>query len=399
MPHPQRVRLGRMTRMPVSWIRVVAVVFAVSWGANQFAPMQLVYRETVGLTSTAFTAMLGSYALGLIPSLLYFGRLSDRRGRRPVVRPMIGVTVLSTIVLALGADMPALLYLGRVLAGVASGMAFTAGGAWIKELSDSPGSGARRTAVALSAGFGCGALFAGLIAQWLPAPDVLPYLVHLAMMAVTGVLVWTVPETRTRVEDFAPQTMPVIRQRWFLAGVAPWAPWVFGTATVAFATLPPHVADVTGSLSVAFTGSTAALTLWTGVAVQPTARRLAGRGDKVPVGVGVGLGCLGFALAAVALGTGGVVSVILIVAAAVLLGSCYGMLLVSGLVIVENRTPPGGDLSTATAVYYCFVYLGFAVPLLLTLTSPTVGLTIAAGLMVTGYVIASLQARKVPQNA
>ncbi|MET0317292.1 MAG: MFS transporter, partial [Rhodococcus fascians] len=172
--------------MPVSWMRVVAVVFAVSWGANQFAPMQLVYRDTSGLTSTAFTAMLGTYALGLIPSLLYFGRLSDRVGRRAIVRPMVGVAMVSTVILALGADMPGLLYLGRVLAGVASGMAFTAGGAWIKELSDSPGAGARRTAVALSAGFGCGALFAGLIAQWLPMPDVLPYLVHLVMMVATG---------------------------------------------------------------------------------------------------------------------------------------------------------------------------------------------------------------------
>ncbi|OZC49353.1 MFS transporter [Rhodococcus sp. RS1C4] len=377
-----------MTGMPVSWMRVVAVVFAVSWGANQFAPMQLVYRDTSGLTSTAFTAMLGTYALGLIPSLLYFGRLSDRVGRRAIVRPMVGVAMVSTVILALGADMPGLLYLGRVLAGVASGMAFTAGGAWIKELSDSPGAGARRTAVALSAGFGCGALFAGLIAQWLPMPDVLPYLVHLVMMVATGASVWRVPETRARAVERKAPTAGVVGQSWFIAGVAPWAPWVFGTATVAFATLPPHVSDVTGSLSVAFTGAVAALTLWTGVAVQPTARRLAGRGAMIPVATGVTFGCVGFASAAAALATTGAVSLGLIVLACVLLGSCYGMLLVSGLMIVENNIPVGGDLSSAVAVYYCFVYLGFAVPLLLSLAAPTLGLTVAAVLMVGGFAVA-----------
>src|SRR5690606_39112711 len=111
----------------------------------------LVYRDELGLGSGSFTAMLGSYVLGLIPALLWFGRLADRIGRRPVIRAMIPVSVLSSIVLLLGTDVPALLYLGRILAGLASGMAFGPGTAWMKELSGGPGVGARRAAVSLSA--------------------------------------------------------------------------------------------------------------------------------------------------------------------------------------------------------------------------------------------------------
>lgn len=168
------------------WVRLAAALFAVSWGANQFAPMQLVYREHLGLGNGSFTAMLASYVVGLVPALLYFGRVSDRFGRRAVILPMIPVGIVSSLVLIAGAAVPDLLYLGRVLAGLASGMAFGAGTAWMKELSSTApsGAGARRAAVSLSAGFGCGALFAGVIAQWLPAPELLPYLVHIALMLV-----------------------------------------------------------------------------------------------------------------------------------------------------------------------------------------------------------------------
>ncbi len=123
------------------WARLSFAVFAVSWGANQFAPMQLVYREHLGLGSGSFAAMLGSYIIGLIPALLYFGRVADRIGRRPVILAMVPVSIVSSVVLLLGAELPLLLYLGRILAGLASGMAFGAGTAWMKELSADAGAG------------------------------------------------------------------------------------------------------------------------------------------------------------------------------------------------------------------------------------------------------------------
>lgn len=372
-----------------SWARLAFAVFAVSWGANQFAPMQLVYRDHLALGSGSFTAMLGSYIVGLIPALLWFGRVADRTGRRPVIRAMIPVSIVSSIVLLFGADMPGLLYLGRILAGLASGMAFGAGTAWMKELSAGPGVGARRAAVSLSAGFGCGALFAGLIAQWLPAPDRLPYLVHIALMTMALLLVWAVPD------DHAPRT---VRGSWRLTalssarfrwGVVPWAPWVFGCATVSFVTMPPLVSDRVSDVSVAFTGAVAALTLLTGASVQPWARRITRRGEDRGVRTGVGLGVFGFMSAMIAVVVEGPGAVIAVLAAAVLFGAGYGLLLVSGLVTVENITPPD-QLAQTVAVFYCLIYLGFAVPFLVSLAAPHIGygtcLAIAAATMLLALV-------------
>lgn len=356
------------------WARLSFAVFAVSWGANQFAPMQLVYREHLGLGSGSFTAMLGSYILGLIPALLYFGRVADRIGRRPVILAMVPVSIVSSVVLLLGAELPLLLYLGRVLAGLASGMAFGAGTAWMKELSvdAGPGVGARRAAVSLSAGFGCGALFAGLIAQWLPAPEVLTYVVHIALMAVALVLVWPVPDghmPRTVQGSWRLSILSNPRFRW---GVVPWAPWVFGCATVSFVTLPPLVSDSVSELSIAFTGTIAALTLLTGALIQPWARRMARHDETLGVRIGVGIGVLGFAAGAGTAYADGPWSVVVILAAAVLLGAGYGILLISGLVAV-GHIAPADELAQSVAVFYCLIYLGFAVPFVIALAAPHIG--------------------------
>ncbi|WP_068162007.1 MFS transporter [Rhodococcus phenolicus] len=355
-----------------SWARVAFAVFAVSWGANQFAPMQLVYRDHLGLGSDSFTAMLGSYVVGLIPALLWFGRLADRIGRRPVIRAMIPVSIASSIVLLLGAHTPALLYPGRILAGLASGMAFGAGTAWMKELSKGPGVGARRAAVSLSAGFGCGALFAGLIAQWLPAPDHVPYIVHITLMVVALVAVWGVHDGHVPRTARGSRHLSALASRRFRWGVVPWAPWVFGCATVSFATMPPIVSDRVSGVAVAFTGAVAALTLLTGAVIQPWARRITRDGEDRGVRAGIGLGVSGFAAATVAVVVDGPGAVVAVLVAAVLFGAGYGILLVSGLVIVENITPPD-QLAQTVAVFYCLIYLGFAVPFLVSLAAPHIG--------------------------
>lgn len=354
------------------WVRPAFAVFAVSWGANQFAPMQLVYRDTLGLGSDSFTAMLGSYVVGLIPALLVFGRVADRVGRRPVIRAMIPVSIVSSIVLYFGADVPALLYVGRILAGLASGMAFGAGTAWMKELSEGPGIGARRAAVSLSAGFGCGALFAGLLAQWLPAPDRLPYVVHIGLMMLALALVWAVPEKRVVRPAGASLRVTALSSSRFRFGVVPWAPWVFGCATVSFATMPPLVAESVSDVSVAFTGTIAALTLLTGAAVQPWARRIALHGEDRSVWTGAGIGAAGFGVAAVTVFLDGSAAVATTVLTALLLGAGYGILLVSGLVIVEELAPPH-ELAQTVAVFYCLIYLGFAVPFVIALVAPHIG--------------------------
>ena len=348
-----------------AWLRVAAALFAVGWGANQFASLLLVYREENGASGEVVTALFGAYALGLIPALLVVAPISDRIGRRKVMRPVLVLSVVATVVLLVGGDNLVVLFLGRLAAGVASGAAFAPGTAWVKELSaDGPsGTGARRATLALSAGFGSGPLVAGVAAQWLPSPTVLPYVPHLVLMVFVIAIAWNAPEplmVRSHDETRrASEVLQVMRSRPFALGITLTAPWVFGAAATGFTTVPAFV-DI-GLAPIAVTGALCGLTLWTGVAVQPLGRRI---GDpRLVITAGLGAAAAGL-FAGLLLATTG--AAWLVLPAAVLLGTAYGLILVGGLTTVEGLAH-ADDLGTLNAVFYSLTYVGFAAPLLSTL--------------------------------
>lgn len=352
------------TRVP-AWLRVAAALFAVGWGANQFAAMLLVYREEDGASSEAVTALFGAYAVGLIPALLIVAPISDRIGRRRVMRPVLVLSLIATVILLVGGDNLAVLLLGRLLAGIASGAAFAPGSAWVKELSADgpPGTGARRATLALSAGFGSGPLVAGIVGQWLPGPTVLPYVPHLVLMLVVIAIAWHAPE------PFVPRSKDEPRRRsevWeattsrrFVLGIMLTAPWVFGAAATSFATIPTF-ADI-GIAPIAVIGALTGLTLWTGVAVQPLGKKL--HDPRLIIVVGLVAAAAGL-LAGLLLAASG--TAWLVLPAAILLGMAYGLILVGGLTTVESLAHPD-DLGTLNAVFYSLTYVGFAAPLLSTL--------------------------------
>src|SRR6202050_2016866 len=188
---------------PRAWLPVAAALLGIGWGANQITPMLLVYRHALGLGTGTLEAAFGVYALGLSPGLLLAGPLSDTRGRRAVVVPAVAMSLVASVLLTGATLSVALLFAGRLLAGVSSGAAVGAGTAWLRETSLPPlgrasdHTAARRAAVAMTSGFALGPLVAGLVAQWAPSPTVLPYLPHLAVMAVVLVALRDAPETVT----------------------------------------------------------------------------------------------------------------------------------------------------------------------------------------------------------
>ena len=186
------------------WMAVAAILVGAGWGSNQFTPMLLVYRHALGLGAGSLEAMFGVYALGLIPGLFIAGPLSDARGRRLPVLGAAAASLLGSLLLIAGARSPALLYLARFVVGLGSGAAFSAGTAWLRELSLLPpgnadsAQAARRAAVAMTTGFAVGPLVSGLLAQWGPASRVLPYLPHVAfMVAALFAAARLAPETIT----------------------------------------------------------------------------------------------------------------------------------------------------------------------------------------------------------
>ncbi len=380
------------TRRLAPWMVAAGAMFAVAWGANQFSSLLLAYRLHTGMSQSTADALFGVYALGLIPALLVLGPISDARGRRGIVRAACVLSALASVALIAGEHAVGLLYLGRFLAGLCSGAAFAAGTAWVKELSVAPfdrdagqSAGARRAAIALSAGFGLGPLVAGLLAQWAPHPLLVAYVPHLVVITVALLLLAPAPETvvdRRPIPRLATLLrVPSAAHVRFRSIVAPSAPWVFVAPSISFAVLPGLVADRTGSFQVGFAALIAGLTLALGVLIQPLARRLDAVADVRGTLAGlaaVAAGVLLGALADVAH------SWPLVVPAAVALGCGYGLCLVSGLLEIQ-RLAARDDLASLTAIFYALTYIGFAAPIVFAelerVTTATVLLLVTAGLI------------------
>ena len=353
-------------RSPHAWIRIAFAMFAVGWGANQFSPMLIVYRHELRLTAGEMAGLFLVYALTLIPGLLIGGPASDRFGRRPVVWPFVALSPLATLLLVLEPRSLAMIAVGRALAGLCSGVVFGAATAWVQDVSpdEGPGKGlsVRRSALALTGGFGLGPVVAAVLAQWARDPLVVPYLPHLVIgIAAAAVLAGT-PE-RSAERPGRPQPAgrrwppAALRTRRFWLAVAPGSPLVFGSVALAIVVLPEEVTSAR-TLSAGFAGLMTALSFAAGVAVQPFARRL----PDMLAGAVAGLVC---AAAGAAVGIAAVASAdrVLAGAAALLLGLAYGLCLVSGLRQAEHMAGPD-ERGAVIACYYALAYLGFATPYL-----------------------------------
>ncbi|MBT2207601.1 MFS transporter [Actinomadura sp. NEAU-AAG7] len=340
---------------------VASIMFGVGWGANQFASLLGLYSGRLHLGDGAAQAMFGIYALGLVPGLVLGGPASDRLGRRRIALPFASVSALVTLVLMAGATAPALLYVGRFLAGIVTGAVLATGTAWAKELS--PRSGTRLTALAVSAGFGAGPLVASLVAQWAPDPLVTAYVPHLLIMVAAVPLAFRVRETSVRrpkpVEGRGPRLGGVGRAR-FWQVVAPVAIWTFTAPVTAFAVLPTRVP--VRHLPIVYSGVMTALTLAAGMAAQPVARRLEGRHPRLVARTGLAGIISGLVAAAL---TVGLEQPALNAVAALLLGGGYGFVLNYSLTEVARMARPG-ELAGLTAAAYALVYVGMFTPLVLT---------------------------------
>ena len=381
--------------------RVALLLFAVAWGANHFVPLLLVYRARLELSSVELAVLFGVYALGLVPGLLLAGPLSDWLGRRTVVLPASVVALAGTCILACGACAASgtegfvVLLAGRFVVGLGAGATFSAGTAWVQDLAASEplGTGARRATVALSGGFGGGPLVAGILAQWLPWPMVLPFVVHGAVLVSSiAAVAWPggpagesaspphlasplasprhlaspLASPRHLASPLAPRSLDSRRLPAGFAGVAVVAPWVFVFPSVAGAVIPALVRAKIGAFAVVFAGVTIGATLLCGVLVQPMLRPWPRRRVSA---FGLAAGAAGLLCGAVAARE---VSPAAALLAALLLGAGYGGCLIAGLQFIEASTTfeTRGRL---TGLYYALTYLGFASPLALAQVARVIG--------------------------
>lgn len=374
------------------WLPVALALLLVGWGANQFASMLAFYQQTFGFTRIEVTSMLGIYVGGLIPALLLGGQISDRLGRKGTSLAALAITVIASVAMIFGSQFAFLLYLGRFLAGVATGAAMAAATAWVKELSQgqwdphaTAGVGARRASLFSTAGFWLGPVASGLIANFAPWPEVVPYLVHILLCIPLFFLVAKVPglhehatSTQQSLRDVPAYVSPEAQQR-FRRVVAPGAFWVFGAGTIGFAVVPSLFSNL-GDHALLYSTSAVALTLGFGVAVQPLARKLDSLHSARASIVALSMSLLGLLVAwGTALGQWPWAGLL----ACCLLGAGYGLMLVAGLLETQRLSSPQ-RLGAATGKFYTLAYGAYLTPTILaflTLWFPLMSLLLVVILM------------------
>jgi len=139
------------------------------------------------------------------------------------------------------------------------------------------------------------------------------------------------------------------------------APWVFGAAGVSYAIMPRLVQSQVAS-PIAFSAMLTVVALGCGFVIQQFGPRInTSYNARGPI-IGLVIIIVGMVAATLSSQHIAVWNTIVV---AVILGTGYGLCLVSGLTEVQRIAGPD-DLGGLTAVYYTLTYIGFFFPMILT---------------------------------
>jgi MFS family permease len=229
---------------------VVSLLFM---GSSLLTPLYQLYRTDYRLDALGLTLIYAVYVIGNLTALLFLGRLSDQRGRKPIILAGLALAAVSTMLFLL-ASSSTWLFAGRIASGCAVGLGSGAATAWITEATP-----AERRSLAASTmtafnfvGLALGPILAGTLVQYAPWPLHLPFLVYLGLIGAVALLVFAARETLERAQtdsiDLTPRLAIPRGKR--LAFVAPAAAGFAAMAVVGYyAALGPTMLHETVKLT------------------------------------------------------------------------------------------------------------------------------------------------------
>ncbi|HET6860795.1 MAG TPA: MFS transporter, partial [Streptomyces sp.] len=187
--------LRRLSHNRSFWL-VGAILILLLLSSSAPTPMYVLYQERWQFSASVLTVVFAVYALAVLVALLLFGSLSDTLGRRRVLLVAL-VGEVASMALFIGAGDVLWLLAARAVQGAAVGLATGATSAALIELAPpaAPARGTLLNSAGPVGGIAVGALFAGLLVQFAPAPTVLTYALLLAAFALAFIGVLAMPET------------------------------------------------------------------------------------------------------------------------------------------------------------------------------------------------------------
>ncbi|MEL4155371.1 MFS transporter [Corynebacterium bovis] len=372
----------------------VYIFTVVMVGTTMPTPLYPTFSAKFGFGASQTTLLFAVYAVGVVVALIFLGRLSTRVGRKPMILAGIVLSLASAAVFMIGSEVW-LLYIGRVLSGLAAGILTSTGTVTVIE--NAPrGRESLATVLATAAnigGLGLGILMSGLVAQWAPGPLFTPFAVHAVLLVLAGVGLAGVVD-RVRRDSSG----PIIQ----LPGVPPEARHIYGVsaigAVVGFTTsglfsavVPGFVKGPIGISSPAVIGVTVCLFFLSSAAAQII---LSHHSDRSLVTVGSVASIVGLVLLIVALVTTNVVALVL---SSLVAGAGQGLTFTAGMRAVTAATPLEHRTSVVAA-YFVVAYVAISVPPVLAgiLTGPmgVVGSTLLFAVVLIALTLFGLTRRR-----
>lgn len=376
-----------------------AVMFTLLVGANLASPLYPLLQAELGITSLGVTIAFASYVLALVAVLMLAGHWSDHIGRRAALVLAVLVGLAGGLVFA-NANNLLMLSAGRMLQGVAVGLATGASSAALRELLPSrPEWASRFTLLSSSGGVAAGPAIGGLLSL-LPGATSTPFFIHAAVLLLLLVPLWLL-KARPAIRPaegprpytvLAPRRPSVSREArgafWLASSVGFLSFAVFGFC---LSLAPGYFAVVVHADSRPMTGLLAGLTL--GASALSQLLTVRGR-FAVPAGLAV----LGVSIVLVG-AAASLSSPVLLVAASLSAGVGQGI----AFRLVFNDVASKVEVSRHAQIIstvYVITYLGSAVPVIgLGLAASVIGLGAAASYFtavcgLTATVLAAISLRR-----
>jgi len=377
------------SRSTAFWSVAVLLVLVLA-ASGVPSPLYRVYQERFGFSSGVLTTVFAVYAFALLVSLLVVGALSDHIGRRPVLIGGLLVEAAAMVLFLFATDVGWLMA-ARVVQGLATGAMTGALGAALLDFqrTDRPLGPLVNSA---SPGFGLslGAVGAGVLVEFVPAPTnwVFGVLTAVFVLAAVGVL-W-LPESSPRLPgaraSLRPQVHVPAAQRAAFFVVLPClaATWALGGL---YASLGPSLVASVFGVDDHLVGSLLILALnGTGLVGSLAMRGLVPERGMV-------VGALVFAV-----GVGGTVAALvsgslpLFFAAAVVSGFGFGSAFLGAMSTVTRDVAPGERGGLLSSVFVAS-YLMFSLPAIAAgIAAGSLGLTRTAEIYSVAVIVLALSA-------
>jgi MFS family permease len=347
------------------WVVTFAFLMVMAMGLVP-SPLYGLYRVRDHFSPFIITVAFAVYAVGVVAALLLAGHTSDLYGRRRLLLPAIGLSIVSVCVFLVSKSLAGLL-VGRLITGISIGIVAPTATAYLAELHafGRPHASPRIAQLTASAvtpgGLALGALVAGILAQWVADPLTVTYFVFLGALVLAAIGSALLPETRVAAKPaprYRPQRLSIPsaeRGRYFAAALGTFVGFagngLFAGLAGLFLAVTLHDSSLAliGGVLCAMFGAAAAAQFLT-VTWSITRDLKAGMAVMV---IGVGLAVLGVWLHSPSLA--------LFIAGGVLIGAGSGAIFKGAIGTAASISPPERIAESVTGVFVS-AFVGISLP-------------------------------------